>query len=242
MDDVLAGKETAREFPRIHPSFSASQRVAAFSRIHSAHRVHALHERFLQHPRILDVVEHLSGPDILALQSMVFFKEPGQPGQSLIAAWVAVSDATEENGCLLFRGGSQVEPTYPCTGNSFTQTANGLDGVFQNFTAPVLEPTDNQLTPVAERYPEIPCPAKPGDVVFFRGNIIHRSHANNSTTPQRAFVAHYCDARSVVPWNIGRGWERMDGGKCANDQHILARGDSHLPYAHPRFGTPIQRL
>jgi hypothetical protein len=81
MDDVLAGKETAREFPRIDPSFSASQRVAAFSRIHSAHRVHALHERFLQHPRILDVVEHLSGPDILALQSMVFFKEPGQPGQ-----------------------------------------------------------------------------------------------------------------------------------------------------------------
>lgn len=81
MDDVLAGKETAPGFPKIDPSLSESQRVAAFSRIHNAHRVHALHERFLLHPRILDVIEQLSGPDVLALQSMAFFKEPGQPGQ-----------------------------------------------------------------------------------------------------------------------------------------------------------------
>lgn len=165
---------------------------------------------------------------------------PTQPN-TLIAAWVAISDATEDNGCLWFRAGSQVEPTYPCPGNLYTQAASGLGGIFQNFTASVLEPTDNQLTGVAERYLEIPCPAKPGDVVFFRGNILHRSHANNSSMPRRAFVAHYCDARSFVPWNIGRSWQGMDGGKGANDLHILARGVSHLPYAHPRFGTPIQR-
>ena len=81
MDDVLAGRDTAPGFPQIDIAMPESQRIAAFSRIHNAHRVHALHERFLLHPRILDVLEQLNGPDVLALQSMSFFKQPGQPGQ-----------------------------------------------------------------------------------------------------------------------------------------------------------------
>ena len=81
MDNVLQGAETAPGFPTIDPSMPETQRNAAFERIHNAHRVHALHERFLLHPRILDIVEQLTGPDVLALQSMMFFKQPGQLGQ-----------------------------------------------------------------------------------------------------------------------------------------------------------------
>ena len=96
----------------------------------------------------------------------------------------------------------------------------------------------NQLAQVAERYSEVSCPAKAGDVIFFHGNILHRSHANVSATARRAFAGHYCDARSFVPWNIGRDWDGRDKGQGANSYHILARGDSHLPFAKPRFGTP----
>ena len=81
MDDVLMGRDTAPGFPQIDSAMPESQRIAVFSRIHNAHRVHALHERFLLHPRILDVLEQLNGPDVLALQSMSFFKQPGNPGQ-----------------------------------------------------------------------------------------------------------------------------------------------------------------
>lgn len=81
MDRVIEGIETAPGFPAINPYMAEAERVARFSRIHNAHRVHALHERFLLHPRILDVIEQLNGPDVLALQSMIFFKQPGQPGQ-----------------------------------------------------------------------------------------------------------------------------------------------------------------
>lgn len=81
MDKVMSGEETAPGFPHIDASMSASERASRFSRIHNAHRVHAMHERFLLHPRILDVIEQISGPDILALQSMSFFKQPEQPGQ-----------------------------------------------------------------------------------------------------------------------------------------------------------------
>jgi hypothetical protein len=35
-------------------------------------------------------------------------------------------------------------------------------------------------------------------------------------------------------WNHGVPWD----GDSANYLHILARGDTHLAYAQPKFGTP----
>ncbi|OAL30008.1 hypothetical protein AYO22_01914 [Fonsecaea multimorphosa] len=234
MDCVLRGEASAPGFPRIEPSMSEAERLAAFSRIHNAHRVHPLHERFLLHPRILDVLEQLTGPDILALQSMSFFKQPGQPGQgyhqdsyyiptlpnTLIAAWVAVSEATEENGCLWFRVGSQCEPVYPQVDNEYTHQSRNLDGIFDNSTASIEDVETNQLASVAIRYQEESCPAKPGDVVFFRGNILHRSFENKGATPRRAL------------WDISV----MQGALSH------ARGDTQLAFAKPRFGTPCAAL
>jgi phytanoyl-CoA hydroxylase len=114
--------------------------------------------------------------------------------------------------------------------------------VFDNDTASNEDTAVNQLTSVADKYPEVACPANPGDVIFFHGNILHRSHANRSTRPRRAFAGHYCDARSFVPWNVGEKWEGMSEGQAANQYHILARGDSHLPFATALFGTPCAAL
>jgi hypothetical protein len=47
-------------------------------------------------------------------------------------------------------------------------------------------------------------------------------------------VAHYCNARSYVPWNHGMPYE----GESGNYLHILARGSTHLQFAKPKFGTP----
>lgn len=155
---------------------------------------------------------------------------------------MAISEATEENGCLWFRVGSQVEPLYPQTENEFTYESRSLEDVFDNNTASEDDPKINQLAAIADRYPEVACPAKPGDVIFFHGNILHRSHANCSKIPRRAFAGHYCDARSFVPWNTNNRWEGMEQGKGANQYHVLARGDSHLQFATPSFGTPCAAL
>ena len=85
---------------------------------------------------------------------------------------------------------------------------------------------------------EVAVLAEPGDVVFFAGHVLHRSRANRSSRSRRAFVGHYCNARSWVPWNSGQPFE----GEAANDLHILARGTTHLPYAQPKFGTPCAAL
>jgi ectoine hydroxylase-related dioxygenase (phytanoyl-CoA dioxygenase family) len=93
---------------------------------------------------------------------------------------------------------------------------------------------------VAHRYAgrEVPVVLEPGDVAFFTGRTLHRSHANRSATRlRRSFVGHYCNARSFVPWDDD---DALPPGESANDRHILARGATHLPYARPRFGTPVE--
>ena len=95
----------------------------------------------------------------------------------------------------------------------------------------------NGLTPVAAKYAgrEVPAVLEPGDAVFFHGHVLHRSHANRSATQSAPRVRrpHYCNARSHVPWDD----EPLAAGEMANDRHILARGETYLPYARPRFSA-----
>jgi len=222
-------------------------------RIHMLHREQEIHERFMLHPRILDVVAGLIGPDVLALQTMLFVKPPGSEGQgyhqdsfhiitqpdTLIGAWVALDRADEENGCVRITSGSQLEPVYPDV-----DELAGHGGDHQLVGIPAVAGADdpdesrNDLTAVAAKYPgrEVAAVLEPGDVVFFGGHVLHRSHSNGSATrSRRSFVAHYCSARSFVPWDD----EPLAEGEMGNGRHVLARGATHLPHAQPRFGTPV---
>jgi phytanoyl-CoA hydroxylase len=250
-DNILNGRETV---PTVKPPpdhFSPEEKLQYYVRIHMLHRVSALHERFLLHPRVLDVLEVLIGPDVLALQTMLFFKQPGQQGQgyhqdayyipsfpdTLCGAWLAIDPATVENGCLWFTVGSQHEPIYPDSDGASPNGDRRIDDIGQIFGASNPDETKNGLTRIAQKYAghEVAVEAEPGDVVFFGGHVIHRSHENRSKTmSRRSFVAHYCNARSFVPWNHGEPYE----GDSANYLHILGRGNTHLPYAQPKFGTP----
>jgi phytanoyl-CoA hydroxylase len=218
-------------------------------RIHMLHRRLEIHERFMLHPRVLDVVEALVGPDVLALQTMLFVKRPGSSGQgyhqdsfhiitqpdTLVGAWLALDRADEENGCLWITPGSQHEPVYPDVDPS---TGHGGDHNLADITAiaGADDPDErrNGLTPIAAKYggQEIPAVLDPGDVAFFDGHVLHRSHANRSSTrSRRSFVAHYCNARSYVPWDD----DSLEDGEIGNGRHILARGTTHLPHARPKF-------
>ena len=63
------------------PDSRASLEENRFFRYIQQHRNIPLHEHYLLHPRVLDVLEQLIGPDIMAMQSMLFLKPPQQPGQ-----------------------------------------------------------------------------------------------------------------------------------------------------------------
>ena len=275
---------------------SAAEKSAYYLRIHMLHRKLELHERTMLHPRVLDVLEVLIGPDVMALQTMLFLKPPGKPGQgwhqdsyyiptapdTLCGAWIAIDDCDEQNGAMWFAKGSGNEPVYPPCPEVHYGFGDKLVGDIK-YVKGVSDPVDEQnaLTPVAEKYDHLLASAKGGDVVFFNGHVLHRSKTNwTSDRFRRSFVSHYANARSFTQWgadvdgddvpmikseeNIGSFTQRVRTAGMemkappprktppadkkdpitgmTNGSHILARGDTHLPFAKPRFGTPCAAL
>jgi ectoine hydroxylase-related dioxygenase (phytanoyl-CoA dioxygenase family) len=131
------------------------------------------------------------------MQSMLFVKPPGFPGQawhqderfiptrdrSLIGAWIALDDATDANGCLRVVPGSH---------------RRGLIYPFRAHGKP------DEFDPTEESYgfdgDEVIVEVEAGSVVFFNGYMLHRSMRNRSDGYRRALVNHYCSASTLLPW------------------------------------------
>ena len=159
-------------------------------------------ERYLGHPAVVDVLTSIIGPDVKCMQSMLFGKPSGKPGQawhqdeyyiptrdrSLCGAWMALDDAVVENGCLWVMPGSHrhgvIWPTRP----------HGTDE-YDEGTQVCGSPYDAQEG--------VPVEVHAGDVVFFNGYLLHRSLKNRAPkgTFRRALVNHYCSASSMLPWD-----------------------------------------
>jgi len=131
---------------------------------------------------------------------MLFVKPPGFQGQawhqdeiyiptrdrSLVGAWIALDDATIENGCLW------VAPKSHKTGYLYPQRPHNNDDEFD-------------FAPESYGFGEletIPVEVKAGSVVFFNGYLLHRSHKNRSNIFRRAFVSHCMNAWSHLPWSV----------------------------------------
>ena len=80
-DDLIHGRIDVPGLEPPPPGASPQEIERRYLRIHMLHRVLEVHERFLLHPRVLDVLEALIGPDVMAMQSMLFLKFPGGEGQ-----------------------------------------------------------------------------------------------------------------------------------------------------------------
>jgi phytanoyl-CoA hydroxylase len=109
--------------------------------------------------------------------------------RSLIGAWIAMDDATIENGCLWVIPGSHK------TGYLYPQRAHENPDEFD--FAPESYGFDESLEiPV-----EVPC----GSVVFFNGYLLHRSRKNRANIYRRVLVNHYMNAWSLLPWSLREG-------------------------------------
>jgi chlorinating enzyme len=249
-EDLLDEKFDVTPWVHAKGGEEPESRLQMLHRIHMGHLSIPLWERYLLYPRVLDVVQALTGPDVLAMQTMLFMKGPGSNGQgfhqdsyyiptfpdSLLGAWIAIDRADTENGCLWMSPGANAEPIYPPK-HGYGYGDIQLDGIeyVQGVGGHSNDDNDpnNTLKLIADGYGarEVPAVMEPGDVAFFGGHIFHRSLKNRSETRmRRSFVNHYCNARSFTSWGGG------------NEALILARGNTHMPYAMPKFGTPCAAL
>ena len=168
--------------------------------IHFPHKISPLMRETLAHPAVVDVLTRVIGPNVKAMQSLLFTKGEGKPGQawhqdeyfiptrdrSLTAAWIALDDATVENGCLWALPGSHRRGViYPAR----DQDDERFDCTIEAYDFPY---TDNDAVPL-----EIPA----GAVVVFNGYLLHRSLPNTGAHGLRqALVNHYMSAESLLPW------------------------------------------
>jgi ectoine hydroxylase-related dioxygenase (phytanoyl-CoA dioxygenase family) len=174
--------------------------MSRFLAIHFPHKLSALMRETLAHPRIVELLTRAIGPNVKCMQSMLFIKHAGKPGQawhqdedfiptrdrSLGAAWIALDEATVDNGCLFVIPGSHRPGVlWPLRKHSNPE----FDFAPESFDFPYR---DEDAIPV-----EVPA----GSIVFFHGYLLHRSLKNRRPTGfRRALVNHYMSAESLLPW------------------------------------------
>jgi phytanoyl-CoA hydroxylase len=159
-----------------------------YPRIGNFHRSNPIANKFILDPRVLTILAQLIREEPLAMQSVYYFKPPSSRGLYLhqdnneifaypgtcYAAWTSIDGSDRENGGLFLVPGSH--------------------------KLSLLQPreVDKNLNPygytnhIPLGYKAIDLETKPGDVVFFGGNMLHGSHNNLSSHRFRAaFAAHY---------------------------------------------------
>lgn len=162
--------------------------LKVYPRLMQPHRYDSLSLQWLTDPRLKRWMVELTGEEPFAVQTMFYFKPPGARGQALhqdnfylkadpstcLAAWLAIDDCDEENGCLQVVPASHTLPTLCLSPADTTQSFTDVE---------VEVPKDMQVLPVR---------MKAGDVLFFNGQLIHGSGPNRSSQRfRRALIGHY---------------------------------------------------
>jgi ectoine hydroxylase-related dioxygenase (phytanoyl-CoA dioxygenase family) len=180
---------------------SDSDVLKKYVAIHFPHKISPVIKKYLSHAAVIDVLTNIVSPNVKCMQSMLFVKGPGKAGQSwhqdeyyiptrdksLIGVWIAIDNASVENGCLWVVPGSQKA----------------------GYIMPRVESTSDEYADVdtidVSGYPSeevIPLEATKGDVVFFNGYLLHSSRRNKTQDNFRtALVNHYMSAESMLPWD-----------------------------------------
>jgi hypothetical protein len=162
--------------------------LASWPRVMHPHKFMSIAHRYLLDPRIIDVLEELTGEQVLAAQSMFYFKPPGARGQAwhqdnfylrvspgtCIAAWIAVDPSDRENG------GLRIVPN-----------THRLKVACPEVSDPAASFT-KELVPLPAGASAVELCLAPGDVLFFNGSVIHGSTPNQSKHRfRRSLINHY---------------------------------------------------
>jgi phytanoyl-CoA hydroxylase len=169
----------------------AEDEVSKVFNAHALGRTRAMGERDALAAPVCDLL----GPDIDCFQSQFILKNPGVIGQPWhqdsyyfyfdrqpqVAAWVALSRATLQNGCLWVLPGSHKEPIHKHIPDRRPAANKGyLEIVDADFTGRVA------VTMEA------------GDVLLFHSFLMHMSTDNEADERRAAMVYHYGRAGTKI--------------------------------------------
>ncbi|KAI6239592.1 hypothetical protein M3Y99_00549400 [Aphelenchoides fujianensis] len=168
---------------------------------HALHWLNPVFKKFSFHPHVQNVIRSLHYEQPKVVQSMYIFKNPKiggavgthvdatflrtNPIGNLVGLWIALDEATEENGCLWFIPGSHKQPP---ADYRFVRTEA------KNPNDPLVKFVGQK--PVYEEANFVPVPVKKGSMVLIHGLVVHKSEANTSDKSRHAYTLHVADTTS----------------------------------------------
>jgi ectoine hydroxylase-related dioxygenase (phytanoyl-CoA dioxygenase family) len=173
----------------------ASTVDAAVEAEHRVSKIFRLHRDgpfrvFIESPPILEIGRSLLGPRIDCFLSQFIFKNPAAWGQPWhqdsfyfpfdrapqVGFWLAVTEATLENGCLWVQPGSHRQPIHEHVPDRRVGANIGY-----------MEIVDHDFAD------ERPVTMEPGDLLVFHSHLMHRSKENESDGLRAAMVYHMAE-------------------------------------------------
>jgi phytanoyl-CoA hydroxylase len=164
------------------------------SKVFRVHREDEVFAGFAREPHLLSMVADLLGPDLDCFLSQFIFKHPSAIGQPWhqdayyfpfdrtpqVGAWLAVTQATLENGPLWVLPGSHREPVHAVEPDPRPGANLGYVEIVDHDTRA-----------------EIPVLLDAGDLLLFHSHLFHRSTDNRSEGMRAAMVYHYAEGGTV---------------------------------------------
>ena len=181
--------------------------ISKLFRIHSK----GIFNDFINNENLCNILEDILGPNIDCFLSQFIFKNPGAWGQPWhqdssyfpfdrepqVAAWLATSEATLENGCLVVLPGSHRESLHE-------HLPDDREGSNYGYTE--IKDHDFSL--------EEPILLNRGDLLLFHSFLMHKSYDNKSDSRRTAMVYHFAET--------GTGYGEVDS---PTNEWISIRGN-----------------
>lgn len=199
LDEVVAICRRGAAGERVSPAYvlletgisaEGAQPEDLVSKVFRLHRLGAFAE-FVRRPDVLDLLAALLGEDVDAFLSQFIFKVPGACGQPWhqdshyfpftpdhqVGLWLAVTDATLDNGCLWVLPGTHRDPVH-----------EHVKDTRRNAPFMYMEIVDQDTSAA------IPVTMDEGDLLVFDSHLMHRSTDNVSDGIRAAMVYHFSPA------------------------------------------------
>ena len=192
----------------------------------NVHYISPIFDQVCHNSKILDAVESIIGKDILVGGTTLFIKDPDKKGfvswhqdakyigfepHNWVTAWLAITDANEENGCMRMWSGSHKEKI-----KKHKDTFNENNLLTRGQTV--------QNVPLEDTTPNI---LKAGQLSLHHPMIVHGSGSNKSNTRRIGFVIQSYIGTNVDQV-IGKVYVQQARGKDNFKYHKHTKRPSEL--------------
>ncbi len=201
---VLSAEEVADYRARLEAVEARQGGALEQPQRNKAHLLFKWLDDLVRDPRIVDAMEDLLGPDILCWNTLVWIKEPGTTsfvswhqdirywgldGGEVVSAWIALSNASEEAGCMRVLPGSH-------KGRVLAHE--------DRYDESNLLTRGQEVSEAIDESQAVHMPLTPGQMSLHSVRLAHASSPNNSQDRRIGVSLHYmptCARQIMSDWD-----------------------------------------